>query len=74
MLRVPHLLRGWFADAVPLSRVCYFIVNKIYLEIFCGCLLLYFVEHFDEIGTYFGQGNGCDSFNEQHNAAAALAL
>lgn len=74
MLRVPHLLRGWFADAVSLSRVCYFIVNKIYLKIFCGRLLLYFVEHFDEIGTYFGQGNSSNSFNEQYYTAAALAL
>ncbi len=36
--------------------------------------MLYFVEHFDEIGAYFGQGDGCDSFNEQHYATAALAL
>ena len=36
-----------------------------------GALL---VNNLKEIGTYLGEGDGCDAFDEQHYAAAALAL
>ncbi len=32
------------------------------------------IENLDEIGAYFGQGDGCYAFDEQHHATAALAL